>query len=157
MYRKLEELEESCWGKFFRFEKSHAFIQFEKRYSIPGVLRFRIDDGIYFLVLAVIIVVFCVLPSQSDHELTSAFRQFLIFYGVASVVWLLTPHWYKHLVYFFFCVVFPLLVLLIYYNVMYRLFRSSPSTPSTQRPRSSRTWACSACGEFTDSSILFTP
>ena len=92
-------------------------MHFEKKYSIPGVLRFRIDDGIYFLLLAIIIAVFCILPSQTDHLLTSAYRQFLIFYGLASILWLITPHCYKHLIYIFFGIIFPLLVLLIYYNV----------------------------------------
>ena len=80
MYRKLQELQESCWGKFFRFEKSKIFTQFEKKYSIPGVLRFRIDDAIYLILLTIIITVFCILPSQTDHLLTRAFRQGLIFF-----------------------------------------------------------------------------
>lgn len=121
MYIKLEQLDESCWGKLCQFEKLYLFMRFEKKYSIPPVLQLRLDDFIYALLLVVMGVVFCVLPSQDDHLLTTAYRQYVIFYLVGSVLWLLSAHWYKHLVMFFFYAIFPTLVYLVYNNVSYVL------------------------------------
>ena len=121
MYIKLEQLDESCWGKLCQFEKLYLFMRFEKKYSIPPVLQLRLDDFIYVLLLVVMGVVFCVLPSQDDHLLTTAYRQYVIFYLVGSVLWLLSAHWYKHLVMFFFYAIFPTLVYLVYNNVSYVL------------------------------------
>lgn len=121
MYIKLEQLDESCWGKLCQFEKLYLFMRFEKKYSIPPVLQLRLDDFIYVFLLVVMGVVFCVLPSQDDHLLTTAYRQYVIFYLVGSVLWLLSAHWYKHLVMFFFYAIFPTLVYLVYNNVSYVL------------------------------------
>ena len=38
MHHKLQEAEDSCWARFFRFENSLLFMRFEKSYTYKGIL-----------------------------------------------------------------------------------------------------------------------
>lgn len=124
MMLKLQKVEESLWGKFFRFEKTQTFVDFEKRYTFKQVFRLRIDDILYFIMLTAICMVFALLPSDTTLNsaigtlLVSAYRYMIGFLLAFSALWLISSNGYRHLIFFMICVIFPLITLLTYMGVV---------------------------------------
>jgi hypothetical protein len=106
----LLELEESCLSKLFRFEKTQRFLEFEENYSVPGIINLRLDDLIYLLLLAAMEVVFGVLPIDGANPFTTPYRQSLALFFLASFLSLISPHWFRWLTLFAFCLGYPVLL-----------------------------------------------
>lgn len=112
------------WAKFFRFEKTSMFMGFEKKFTFKQVLRVRLDDIIYLLLLTAISIVFALLPSETTANsmvgsiLLKAYRYFLAFLVLFSTLWLISTNCYRHFVFALICILFPLLTLLTYYRII---------------------------------------
>lgn len=96
----------------FRFEKSETFLQFQQRYSVPRVIHLRIDDFIYFLLLALLETIFGLLPMDSDSPLSTPYRQSLALYFITTFSATISPHWFRWLALFSFCLGYPGLIYL---------------------------------------------
>ena len=131
MLVKLQEAQESFWGQFLRFEKSQAFIKFQKNFTFKQVFRLRIDDIIYVALLTAICIVFAVISSSSSSSASSsvaastissllitAYRYLIAFLIAGSIVWLISTNWYRHFIFALICVVFPLLTMLTYMGII---------------------------------------
>lgn len=124
MMHKLQEVEESVWAKFFRFEKTSMFVSCEKKFTFKQVLRIRLDDIIYLCMLVAICIVFGLLPSETTSNsmvgsiLLKAYRYLLGFLVLFSILWLISTNWYRHFVFALVCILFPLFTLLTYYGII---------------------------------------
>lgn len=121
MHEKLHAVQESCWGKFFRFEHTNPFIAFERKFSHRGIIRLRLDDIIYLFLLATICIVFSRLPSDTSSILAIAYNHFLFFLMAFSCVWLISPSGYRHLFFLGIAGLFPALIFLAYRKVLVRI------------------------------------
>ena len=117
VYRRLLDLEESCWSTLFRFEKTAPFVAFDRRFSVPGTLSIRLDDLIYVGMLLVLEVIFGVLPLDGQYSMTPAYRQSLALFFLTSLVVLVSPHWFRWVSLAFFCLCYPALIYLSFKGV----------------------------------------
>lgn len=92
---------------------------------MSGVFRLRFDDIIYLILLLLVNVFFCIYNNFmiKDHVnplqiLSSAFIQYNVMMWVGSAVWILFPHWYKFIALFGLYVLMPLLIVLVFMNVI---------------------------------------
>lgn len=131
MLVKLQQAQESFWGRFLRFEKSQSFEKFQKIFTFKQVFRLRLDDIIYVALLAAICIVFAILPSTNSSSssssasaaiistlLVAAYRYLLMFLIAGSSIWLISTNWYRHFIFALICGIFPLLTLLTYMGVI---------------------------------------
>lgn len=90
-----------------RFEKSELFLNFEQSYSVPNIINLRLDDFIYYLLLALLETIFGVLPIDSNNLLVTPYRQSLALFFLVTFAATISPHWFRWLTLFGFCVGYP--------------------------------------------------
>jgi hypothetical protein len=125
LFRKLEQLEDSCWNQLFRFEKSDYFVNFEKKYSVPYVINLRLDDFIYLLLLLIEELVFGLLPMDSSSYFAAPYRQSLALFFLTSFIVFISPHWFRWLTLIVICIGYPVLIFLTFNGVPVPLFSIS--------------------------------
>ena len=82
-------------------------MNFENNYSVPRVINLRLDDLIYLLLLAILEIIFGVLPLDSNNQYTTPYRQSLALFFITSFIAMISPHWFRWLSLVFFCLAFP--------------------------------------------------
>ena len=87
-------------------------MNFEQQYSVPKVINLRLDDLIYLLLLAILEVIFGVLPLDSNSSYTAPYRQSLALFFLSSFVAMISPHWFRWLSLAIFCLGYPALLYL---------------------------------------------
>lgn len=84
---------------------------------MPGILNFRLDDFIYYLLLIVLEVIFGALPMNTMNPLTTPYRQSLALYFITTFITMISPHWFRWVALTAYCLGYPSLIYVTMHGV----------------------------------------